>query len=99
MANKNRLGDLRDHLFDQLERLKTAADPDLEIRRSQAMAKVATQVINSVKVQLQFVNTIGSPVLTEQTSDFFRDELPPQKGLNTGKQLGPQTNGHANAKT
>ena len=98
---KNKLADLRDMLFEQLEKLKNADNPDVEIRRADAMAKVSNQIIGSVKIQLDFVKTLGQehvPELAQQTSDFFRNEpkrpapgsVTAKPGLSTGKQLGPQ---------
>lgn len=89
-TNRNKLIDLRDHLFEQLERLESAENLDQEIRRAQAMAKVAVQIVNSVKVQLDFINTLGQdriPALAEQTKEFFQVPAAP-KGLATGKELG-----------
>lgn len=48
---KNTLGDLNNHLFAQLERLGdeslTAEELETELKRSEAMGKIATQIINN----------------------------------------------------
>lgn len=61
---RNKMTDLDNHLFEQLERLK---DPDLseddfkkEIQRSKGMVEVASQIIESRKMQLDFVKLVGS---------------------------------------
>lgn len=60
---KNKLSDLNDHLFAQLERL---GDEDLkgedlkaEINRAKAMANVATQIVNSSKVTVDAMKIVG----------------------------------------
>lgn len=71
---RNKMTDLDNHLFEQLERLK---DPDLseddfkkEIQRSKGMVDVASQIIESRKMQLDFVKMVGSgkydPAFTNQ---------------------------------
>jgi hypothetical protein len=64
---KNKLSDLNDHLFAQIERL---GDTDLEgdqlnteINRSKAMAQIATQIVNSAKITvdaMKLLNRDGS---------------------------------------
>ena len=53
---KNKLTDLNNHLFEQLERLN---DEDLseeqlarETKRADAMSKLATQIVNNAKTQV-----------------------------------------------
>lgn len=63
MGKRNTLADLKDHLFEQIERLN---DDDLkgdelrqEIDRSKAMSQVATQIINSAKVTVDAVRLVS----------------------------------------
>lgn len=60
---KNRLIDLNNHLFMQLERLGdeglTAEDISKEVKRSEAMVKVSEQIINNADLHLKAVNTIA----------------------------------------
>jgi hypothetical protein len=51
---KNKISDLRDHLFETLEALK---DPDkpMEIERAKAIADVARVIVDSAKVEVQFI--------------------------------------------
>ena len=52
------IGDLREALFDQLARLK--ADPsDAEVRRAGAITAVAGRIIESAKVEVEFVKVTG----------------------------------------
>ena len=60
---KNKISDLNDHLFAQIERL---GDQDLlgddlkqEIDRSKAMAQIATQIVNSAKITVDAMRLLG----------------------------------------
>jgi len=54
---KNRLSDLNDHLFAQLERLSdenlTPEQIDTEAKRGEAMVSVADQIIRNAALQIQ----------------------------------------------
>lgn len=56
---KNKLSDLNDHLFAQLERLGdedlSAEDIQREVTRAEAIVKVADQIVGSATVQLKAV--------------------------------------------
>ena len=58
MPTKNRITDLRNHLFETLEALK---DPDkpMDIDRARAVADVARVVIDSAKVEVDFLKVTG----------------------------------------
>lgn len=53
---KNKIQDLNDHLFAQLERLNdeelTAEDLEKEINRSKAVTAISNQIINNAKLAL-----------------------------------------------
>ena len=63
---KNKLKDLRNHLFETIESLKDDEKP-MEIERAQAVAEVAQTIINSAKVELQFLELTGQ----ESQSEFL----------------------------
>lgn len=54
---KNRLGDLNNHLFAQLERLsdEEISDEEIarEVQRADAMVKISDQIINGASTQLK----------------------------------------------
>lgn len=54
---KNKLSDLNDHLFAQLERLSnegmSAEDVAIEVRRADAIVSIATQVVSNADLQLK----------------------------------------------
>lgn len=75
---RNKLNDLNDHLFEQIERLN---DPELtgeklqaEIARGKAMAGLATPIVNSAKTMveaLKMVNKGNGHIDTKQLAAFM----------------------------
>lgn len=56
----NKLEDLRNHLFAQLERLDDEnLDLDQEIKRANAVAAVASNIVNSARVEIQYLKLAG----------------------------------------
>lgn len=56
---KNKIEDLRDHLFETLEALKDKEKP-MEIERARVISEVAQTIINSAKVEIQHMELLGS---------------------------------------
>jgi len=58
-GTKNKIEDLRNHLFETLEALK---DPDkpMDIDRAKAIAGVAKEIIESAKVEVDFLRVTGA---------------------------------------
>jgi hypothetical protein len=59
---KNKLQDLRDHLFETLERVKEAEKPeevDREIARAKAVVGVAGQITATAKIEIEFAKVTG----------------------------------------
>lgn len=56
---KNKIEDLRNHLFATLEDLR---DPDkpMDIPRAKAIAEVAQTIINSAKVEVDYIEATGA---------------------------------------
>jgi hypothetical protein len=67
---KNKITDLRNHLFETIEALK---DPDtpMEVQRAKAIYETAQTIIESGKLELQFIEVVGQG----ENSQFF--EQPP----------------------
>jgi len=63
--------DLRDHLFATLEALQDK-DAPMDIERAKAIAGVAQVLINSAKIEVDLVNTIGE----RARSEFFGSAKP-----------------------
>lgn len=75
---KNKLTDLNDHLFAQLERLGEEGIDDakieMEAKRAEAMVQVADQIIRNADLQLKAVTVL------ERTGDRFAKPLAPMIG-------------------
>ena len=55
---KNKIQDLRDHLFETLEALKDKDEP-MDVARARAVAEVSRQIIDSAKVEVAFLSVTG----------------------------------------
>ena len=73
---KNKIGDLRNHLFETIEALK---DPDrpMEIERAKAISDVAQTIINSAKLEVDLVRAVGGMPGTDFMPLIEEDRTPP----------------------
>lgn len=55
---KNKIEDLRNHLFAALEALADEENP-MDIDRAKAISDVAQTIINSAKVEVEYLDKIG----------------------------------------
>ena len=55
---KNKISDLRDHLFATIEELRDKDNP-MDIDRAEAIAGVAAVIIKSAKVEVDFLKIVG----------------------------------------
>ncbi len=82
---KNKMIDLNNHLFEELERLndEELTDEKLaeEIKRADAMEKIATQIIANAKISLDATNL----QLKYGAFDVDHIELPPMLETKNGK--------------
>ena len=58
MENEKTIADLRGVLFETLEALKDKDKP-MEIERAEAIAQVAQTIINSAKVEVEYLKVAG----------------------------------------
>ncbi len=70
---KNKVEDLRNHLFEQLERLN---DDELkgeelkkELQRAKAISQIGSVIVNSAKVEVDYIKLIGG---RDTTTDFLK---------------------------
>jgi hypothetical protein len=91
---KNKLSDLRNHLFETIERLKDEKEP-MEVERARAVSEVASTIIESAKVELKAIELSGADVTSDflqlgegEGDRFLPERVPLRKGLGTGKSLG-----------
>jgi hypothetical protein len=63
---KNKIEDLRNHLFLSLEKLSEATPEELqtELERSKAIAEVAKVIVDSAKVEVDYVKATHGEVTT-----------------------------------
>lgn len=61
---KNKISDLRDHLFETIEGLK---DGSIDIDKAKAISTVASTIIDSARVEVKFLEVVG----VEDQSKFF----------------------------
>ena len=74
-TNTENIQELRKQLFASLNRLSTGAKVDpAEIERAKAIADTAQTIINSAKVEVDFVRTVGGK------GSGFISLAPPDKG-------------------
>lgn len=59
MSAKNKIQDLRDHLFETLEALKDEDKP-MDLGRAKAIADVAKVIVESAKVEVGFLKVTGA---------------------------------------
>lgn len=60
MHNKSNIDDLRSHLFEALTRLNDPnANLEKEINRAKAIAEVGSVIVNSAKVEVDYVKISG----------------------------------------
>jgi len=71
MPPRNKIDDLRNHLFETLEALKDEDKP-MDLERARAVADVARVIVESAKVEVNFIKVTGQA----KSTDFLPDGLP-----------------------
>ena len=70
---RNKLSDVRDHIFMALERLSdetlTNDHVNVEVDKAKAISQLASTIIQSAKVEIDFINATG---ILESQSDLFK---------------------------
>jgi len=69
---KNKMTDVRNHLFAVLEGLQDKDNP-MEIERAKAVCQVAGVLVESAKVEVAFINAVG---MGAKTTGFIESEPP-----------------------
>lgn len=67
---KNKITDLRNHLFATLEALQDPDNP-MDIERARAVADVGQVIVNSVKVEVDFIRAISDAPPSVPTTGFI----------------------------
>ena len=79
---KNKITDLRNHLFAALESLAPDAEKPMDIERAKAIAEVAQVIVNSAKVEVDYIRAIDA---VDGTGFIQVDATGPLKMLGGGK--------------
>lgn len=70
---KNKINDLRDHLFTALERLDnddlSTDELNKEINKAQAVAQIGSVIIQSAKIEIEYLKATG---MLESNSELFK---------------------------
>jgi hypothetical protein len=82
---KNKIEDLRNHLFATIEALRDEEKP-MDLDRARTIADVAQVVINSAKVEVDMLKTTGGTTGT----GFIRQDATPGNGNGNGKGEGAE---------
>lgn len=72
---KNKLSDLRNHLFETIEALKDETSP-MPVERAHAISEAAGKLIESGKMELKYLDLLGN----RDASKFFDTPLLPLPG-------------------
>jgi len=74
---KNKIQDLRNHLFETIEALKDPETP-MDLDRARTISEVAQTIINSAKVEVEFAKATGADTASEFLAQ--KPSLPPYRG-------------------
>lgn len=74
MPKKNKIDDLRDHLFETLEALRDEEKP-MDLDRARTVAEVAKVIVDSAKVEVEFLKVTGAVRSTSFMPAVEDDEL------------------------
>lgn len=77
---KNKMTDLRNHLFATLEALQ-GPDKPMDIDRAKAIAEVGKVLVDSAKVEVMFINAMDGDVKSTGFIESEREALHPRVGM------------------
>lgn len=77
---KNKIEDLRDHLFEAIEMLKSG-DTSMTIEKAKTISDLSQTIINSAKVEVDFIRATQRTGGTEFLDNKARTELPAPRML------------------
>lgn len=56
---KNKITDLRNHLFETIEKLLDEEPNGMTVEKAKAIAGVADKIIDTAKVEIEYMNALG----------------------------------------
>jgi len=78
MPKKTSLNDLRDHLFDVIERLKSKNDQNtsenekMDVETAKAIANIGTVIVNSTKIEVDAMRIIANAQNPKNLAAFLK---------------------------
>lgn len=64
---RNKINDLRDHLFETIEMLKDG-DKKMDLDKAKTIAEVAQVIVNSAKIEVDYLRVTGA---SESAAEFL----------------------------
>ena len=72
---KNKIQDLRDHLFETIELLKDSETNHMTVEKAKAIAGIGSVIINSAKLEIDYLKATGK---IDTQSDIFKSVISPK---------------------
>lgn len=72
---KNKINDLRNHLFEVIEMLKDDEDNSMTIDKAKAIVDVSQAIINTAKVEVDYIRATDGVRRTNYQTDFLNQNL------------------------
>lgn len=67
---KNKINDLRDHLFEAIEMLKDE-ESNMTVEKAEAIAQLSQTIINSAKLEIDYMKVADKVTGLTQPSEFL----------------------------
>lgn len=71
---KNKITDLRDHLFETIEMLKDDENKTMSIDKAKAIAEVSQVIINTAKLEIEFIRATDQMEGMYKTTGFIEPQ-------------------------
>jgi hypothetical protein len=72
---KNKINDLRNHLFEVIEMLKDDDENSMTIDKAKAIVDVSQAIINTAKVEVDYIRATDGVRRTNYQTDFLNQNL------------------------
>ena len=71
---KNKIQDLRDHLFETIELLKDSESNHMTIEKAKAIAGISQVIINTAKLEIDFIKAVDKMDVNYVSTQFITPE-------------------------
>ena len=72
---RNKINDLRNHLFEVIEMLKDEEENSMTIEKAETIAQVAQVIINTCKLETDYIRATDGIRRTNYQTDFINQNL------------------------